>query len=863
MLDSFQSDCVNAEIESNLLILAGPGAGKTTVMVSRVDYLIKNNVSPERIMMTTFTTKAANELKTRLAQLIGENTADRVQIGTYHSLALKCLRQNGLLNEDCTILDGSTVMLQCMKSYLGKLKLSEYHTQIDAQWRSRRLLLNPGPVLPILKNGITAVSASIVNDAFVEFEKYKKDNELVEFDDLITMWLEYLNLVDDTGVNHFIGDEIQDANEIQHEIANVLASKGAFINIVGDDCQSIYGFRGSSMNPILQFTDIFPNSRLFKLENNYRSTPEIVAVSEAIISFNATRIQKNVRSTRENGLKPIIYGFETTRDELSYIVETCKRAIQNTMEVGGLFRLNSSVDTLENELRLARVPFQLLKGKALLERNHVKAVISFLRFIFCAKTADHVLMEVLQLHKGVGPAKTRKLVEALALGGGASASVMQSFISMPNLDASLRQMQQILSAASVAIFAIHRREIGSFAAYSDQVLSATSVYFANSLLANFSHCARADEHPDDIQLVASMVKRSYSFTDFLDAISLHKETRADEQLIKIGTIHAAKGLEFETTIVGQCSDGLIPFCKAKTRLEFEEERRLLYVASSRAKDQLCFTFSKFGLHDSEKANRFSLSHFLQPLLSSGLFDVYGCVDQPTPQTTAHTDIYKAISNFQMCFGRLNVLHGWAEKVSFCLLPTTLEACPLAQRRGGVLSVLTPTAAIRLFFSTLVINIFTNDDDMPTLIHLSALVLPSSDRGVVTGILTGKTEWPKFIQSVKNLVEQLLAGSATGSVITESTFRRGHLSCCPHVIIGATILSVKYDDRVTECTPEWALEIIAEAAIVKTERVITTAAVINLYTGQLFRAKLSDLPVLTIPSTCVSHPVVSLLSSLFV
>ena len=866
MLDTCQQACVYSNIHSHRLICAAPGSGKTTVMISLVEHLLQGGVLPQTILITTFTKKAGKELFQRLQKNTDTNVLSQLHIGTYHSLALKCLRENQLINSNVTILnDDNKLFKKFIAAHLKSLKMTVDTTkiinEIVKQWEQRFFVLTPEPTKPVYQ-----LPVATINDIYLKWVEYKQANHLLQFDDLIVTWLQFLK-TNTYGIRYFIGDEIQDANEVQHEITNVFASHGALINIVGDDCQSIYGFRGSNMKHVLNFTSTYKDANMFTLENNYRSTPEIVAASEAIISFNSKRIIKNVQSTRESGVKPIIYCIPNYEEEYEFIVERCQLALLNQIELGVLFRTNEAFMPLIKKLIMKSIPFSLLRGN-IMRQEHVQSFMSFLRFLLLMHPPDHVMYDVFEFHKGIGSAKAAKLVSILQKRT-PDVSLAHKFISTSTLqiDAHLHELQQMCRSNIVVIDAIQANSVENYSAYRDQILIQIIDYFLRQYIKKYG----VDEQEtitNDINLIKLMMSRSTTFQDFLDRVSIEEDAKHNnEQLIKIGTIHQSKGLEFENVIVPQCCSAFENRCR--TLDEIEEQCRVLYVASSRAKDQLCFTYSKYGKYDTEQRNCLKITQFLKPLLTSNLFELYGGIEICLPmQIASSTDTHMVMSNFKTCYGDINVLNNLLSALTFHPLATSLKPCPLMSIPNNF-SQLRPSCDTKMLFITFMISMFTNDDDVHVLlkrvtdqifgdVHIYNILTGKKFDATVT--TWPKVTWPKCIDSMKELVEQLLCGIKNiNLMVTEREYEHNGIKCTPHVIIDATIISVKYD-VVPTIDVNWVIELALQARIVQAHRRVTTIAIINLFTGQVFRASLEEMDRIriNIPQYMDHHPLMQLL-----
>ncbi len=884
VLDSDQKKCVHSEAH-HLLVVAGPGSGKTTTIVCKCEHLIKAGTPPESLIVTTFTNKAAQELQKRLELVVGPEASSRVRCGTYHSLAIQCLRRYryGPLGNDVTLLTSSADALRVFKRHLCAVDgtWGAYAPAVLDLFHASRLRVNPDPPAAIMRNSVTAVPSSVIQGAFDEYRTHKLRTRSMDFDDLLHLWLEFLESDEAAGEHErtafVVCDEVQDSNEVQNEIAKSFARHGARIVAVGDDCQSIYGFRGSNMRHIHEFMTTFEGAEQLALERNYRSTPEIAGVCDALIEFNLNRIDKRIRSMRPSGTTPALYPFESTQEEMHYLTEVCNTAVLQSTECAVLFRTNREVDVLEASLRRHRVPFSVLRGKSLVDRPHVRALIAMFRFCFSSIPPMDSVLTVLTVHKGVGNQTASRLYGELTSAG---TSVAHAFANLsPNdLPRGLQPFHYMVNSILIPLRAIHAEEEGAYGAYSQQVASACTQHMLNGVVQHaFGKNARADEHPDDVRTVGQLVVQFEAFEQFLDASGLGTHTletarSEDNNLIKIGTIHQAKGLEFETCVVAGCSDGSIPSMQVKSIEETEEERRLLYVAASRAQDQLCFTFSRFAAWDKDSSRPRPLTQFLRPII--GMLNVrQNAWLLPQPSPIPPSDVYGLLSEFSRDFGRWNAVQGQiVDVLGFQSMDAGLPVCPLAARRPPWLnSILKPGPQNTVLFSRLMLAMFKQ----PTLEWrdlLEAEVRRVVDGGVeqrqCTALLCGeqsdgplaRTAWPTFCDALQHTVDQLLAGQQ--EALTVDRALSGTLaSCTLPVLLDNTLLTFKYDDT-HGVRSEWAMRMLMEAVVAaEVVRPVKTIAVMNLYNGEVWRATLASCQPLHVPRTMQPEQIVCMMNSL--
>jgi len=879
-MDVAQAVCVTTS-NQHMRILAGPGAGKTATMVAKCAFHISSGVKPESIVVTTFTNKAAQELKHRLTALVGER-AQHIHCGTFHGLALKFLRQYqfGLMGHgEVSVWASAPEMLQVHKGFLVQQNVA-WATEAKAlanAYSKSRLVVDPGTPPAILKRGVTSIPATVVARGFAHFERYKAENHLVDFDDLLHMWLEFLNsgLSDDmhADMRYFIMDEMQDSNEVQTAIALAFACQGTHVVAVGDDCQSIYGFRGSEIRHIHAFSSLFPGAAEYMLEANYRSTPEIAALCQAIIEYNAIRIPKQIMSTRPLGTTPRLYSLPTARQELEFIAELCGQLRTEGKTCAVLFRTNRGSDAMQAALFKAHVQHSVLKGKSLFEQSHVRDVVSFLRMCMVTMPPQFVVLSVLQLMPRVGKAKATELwAKATQICG---VSFIGGLMDLPqeHLPASVIHVLCELNSVVHALRAIQSGEDGAYRAYVKQVGAVAFKVMVPLVKVAYKNYVNVDRYADDIAEVLAMLSSFDTFFDFLDAAGLGECSLQNNgcSLIHVGTIHQSKGLEFGVVVVAGCCEGSIPSPWSKTDEEVEEERRLLYVACSRAQDSLYLTMSQTGGAFVVGGNERSrvLSRFLRPVL-----DHIDCrTDLPLPPTVSTRgrliSLDEALSNFEAEFGRGNVLYGTLGRVLLWqTVPCELIASPVPQRsnvlqRGGATEKLIQQLAIQCLSGDSIGGWMQQltplaDDILKWKAYIAVQTLKGS---LAFGKQT-EPSWPQFMDSLETTCGQLRDGATevvVGQLLNMELGDGCVVSATIDLVLDQAVLAVTFD---TECIcGRQVASLLLQAALSahNQEKRPTTLAILNCVTGELQKSAIPG--SLSLPAGILRHPVGQLLSTL--
>lgn len=597
-----------------LLIIAGAGTGKTTTLSHRVASLIAGGVAPERILLLTFTRRAAAEMLRRVDGIMREleshqsltgtvqATASRkVWGGTFHAVGTRLLRQHGKLiglSPDFTVLDRSDTedLLQVLRSelQLGKgetrfpLKgtcLSIYSKAVNSQQPLARVLEESFPWC--------LEHETQLKQLFSGFVDRKEQLAVLDYDDLLLFWRE-LAVHESAGARMramfdcVLVDEYQDTNIIQAEILRGLAPDGQGLTIVGDDAQSIYSFRAATVRNILDFPAQYPGTTLVKLEQNYRSTQPILRVTNSVIAAAAERHEKDLWSAREQGQPPLVVYCEDEDQQTEYLVDRILDHRENGIALrkqAVLFRASHHSIALEVELQRRNIPFHKYGGLKFVETAHVKDLLAYLKL--AENPRDTVSgMRLLVLLPGVGPAKARQLLGLLSEARGdfhcwqnvsppkASREDWPRFVSlMCGLSQPGARKQNITDQ-------VHR--VRSF--YSPLVeLKYDNPRARQKDLEQLE--AVSGRFQDRLQFITEMTLDPPSSTQDLAGDPL-----LDEDYLILSTIHSAKGLEWDAVYVIHAADGNIPSDMATgSPEEIEEERRLFYVALTRAKDWLYIT----------------------------------------------------------------------------------------------------------------------------------------------------------------------------------------------------------------------------------------------------------------------------------
>ena len=617
-----------------LLIVAGAGTGKTTTLAHRVAALIASGVDPRRILLLTFTRRAAAEMLRRVDSLLARvsEAADaptrqsanaenaRIWGGTFHSVATRLLRRYGKsvgLDADFTILDrsDSEELLNVLRTELqlakGESRFPLKGTCLDIYSKSVNTQL---PLEPLLERDFPwcREHGEALAKLFSAYVDRKESAAILDYDDLLLFW--HALVTDESAAatirglfDYVLVDEYQDTNTLQSEILRGLRPDGQGVTVVGDDAQSIYSFRAATVRNILDFPKQFPNVRVIKLEQNYRSTQPILAATNAVIAESNERHEKELWSLQAEGEPPVIVDCYDEDEQTDFVVQQVLEHRERGVLLQNqavLFRASHHSLGLEVELGRRNIPFHKYGGLKFVETAHVKDLMAFLRL--AENPRDIVAgMRVLMLLPGIGAKKAGQLMEVLTKAGGDFATWKQL------LPPAAAQTHWPLFVALMQILA--RRGDARQGVPAD--INAVRTFYAPLLEQKYDH-ARA--RLQDLRQLEEVAGRFNDRAAFLEELALDPPSSTqelpsdpwlDEDFLILSTIHSAKGLEWDAVYVLHAADGNIPSDMATgSSEEIDEERRLFYVACSRAKSSLYVCFpQRYHFHNRHRSDAHSLA----------------------------------------------------------------------------------------------------------------------------------------------------------------------------------------------------------------------------------------------------------------
>lgn len=592
--------------EGPMLILAGAGSGKTKVLTTKLAYLIKEKgVSPYNILAITFTNKAAKEMKDRVKKLIGDS-ADAMWIGTFHSISVRILRMGaeklGYTN-NFTIYDRDdqkSLLKEIYKEEGINDKTLKYNTALAQISKAKNEGIGPDKYFEYFGNDF---SSSQVEACYKSYEKKKKAYNAFDFDDLIIKALELLELDESLRTyfqkkfSYVFVDEYQDTNRTQYQLVRLISDRNRNITVVGDADQSIYGWRGADINNILDFEKDFKGSNLVLLEENYRSTSPILEAANKIIKNNKERKEKNLWTAKEGGEKPKYFESRSEDGEPRKIVELIQNLTydkEKLSDMAILYRTNGQSRAIEEALVYAQIPYVVVGGLKFYDRKEIKDLIAYLRLIVNDRDNVSLKRVINEPKRGIGPKSIEKLEDKA---NSFSMGIMEYLNSNPSeTDKKTKQneglkdfisviekskkvlMEKPLSSAIIDIFE-YTGIVGGLK--KENTIEAKSrLENIEALVSSVAHYEASSEEP--------------SLEDYLATVSLMSDVdKTDEEKsgVSLMTVHAAKGLEFPIVFITGMEEGLFPSKFSIDEDNVEEERRLFYVAITRAERKLYISSS--------------------------------------------------------------------------------------------------------------------------------------------------------------------------------------------------------------------------------------------------------------------------------
>jgi len=596
------------------LIIAGAGSGKTRTLTYRVAYLLENGIDPRNILLLTFTNKAARQMLDRVANLLPVDSSG-IWGGTFHSVGNRMLRRHGSAlgyNNGFTIMDRedqkdliNTVVASAgidtkeIRFPKGDVLAELFSFVVNTETPLEKLLAEKFPYfLPLLEK---------IADVHARYEKKKKATQSMDFDDLLQKTLTMLQEHESIAqfyrrqFQFILVDEYQDTNKIQADLIDLLASEHRNVMVVGDDAQSIYSWRGANFQNILEFPKRYPNAQIYKIELNYRSVPEVLEVANCAIAANIDQFQKNLQPVRETqGVKPAVVALNDGSEQAQFVAQRILELRDEDVdlnEIAVLYRAHYHALELQLELSRRGIPYQITSGIRFFEQAHIKDVVSFLRLV--ANPRDEVAFKrMVKLLPGIGNRSAENLWSAWDKSLNEKGEITSWSDRLLPMNVSAKSKKHWTQLANTL------DEIapdGQPNPPSEMITSVVEAIYDDYAKVNFTNYELRKE---DLTQLAAFARQFKDLNEFLSQLALISNVdaevapnqTADREAVNLSTVHQAKGLEFHTVFVIWLTDGMFPSSRSMDeRKDLEEERRLFYVAITRAKDELYLSYPHMRL----------------------------------------------------------------------------------------------------------------------------------------------------------------------------------------------------------------------------------------------------------------------------
>ncbi|MCR5715713.1 MAG: UvrD-helicase domain-containing protein [Lachnospiraceae bacterium] len=601
------------QTEGPVLILAGAGSGKTRVIIHRIAYLMEQcNVNPYNIMAITFTNKAAGEMRERVNQMVGFG-AESIWVSTFHSSCVRILRRyiDRLGFSDHFTIYDSDDSKAVMKEVCKKLKIDtkqvKEKTILNAISAAKNELIGP---TEFAMKAISDFSQKRISDAYIEYQDMLKKSNALDFDDLIVKTVELFRSCPDVlegyqkRFRYIMVDEYQDTNTAQFELIRLLSGGSRNLCVVGDDDQSIYKFRGANIRNILDFEKVFSDAKVIKLEQNYRSTQNILDAANAVIAHNSARKSKALWTDAGEGNPIHFKTFETAKEEAQFIVEDINRRCRNDRQDYGdfaiLYRTNAQARLLEESFVLDGTPYEVVGGTNFYARREIKDMLAYLKTIDNGMD-DLACRRIINVpRRGIGATTIERVQEYAIAHGMSFYDALLGASGIPGLGRSAAKLDSFVTL--IQGFR-GKMEYYSLKELMQDIIDMTG--YVDELRAS-----EDEEDEDRIENIEELISKITTYEEsaeeptlngFLEEVALVADIdslKEDDNHVVLMTLHSAKGLEFKNVYLAGMEDGVFPSYMSITSndpTDVEEERRLAYVGITRAKEDLTLCYAKMRM----------------------------------------------------------------------------------------------------------------------------------------------------------------------------------------------------------------------------------------------------------------------------
>jgi DNA helicase-2/ATP-dependent DNA helicase PcrA len=653
-LNSEQKKAVE-QINGPVMIVAGAGSGKTKVLTYKIAYLLDQGVDPESILALTFTNKAANEMKQRIKKLVG-NKADSIWMGTFHSIFARILRiEAKFLNYERNFSiydaeDSSSLVSNIISNFNIELEsLTTNNIKHRISFLKNHMIMPPEFKQHHIKNPVTDEK---IAEIYVEYQKRLKENNAMDFEDLLLKPSELfkenpkIHQKYKKRFTYILVDEFQDTNKAQYELLKMLVPKDGNIAVVGDDAQSIYSWRGATIENMLHFEKDFTKFKLFKLEQNYRSTKNILLAADSVIKNNQSQIMKTLWTDNNDGELLTLIKCSDEKDEAYQIAKCIKQEISKRKlslnDIGILYRTNAQSRALEDIFRKEKIPYLIIGGVEFYKRKEVKDVLAYLRVLSNQNDEESLLRIMNFPQRGIGNTTIKRMISFARKHDISMFDTMSRVFEVIDIKERIQKnvkafrillekyikLKSQLSASELSRALLD--ELGILRMFKEENTpeSLDRLENINGLLSEISeYCAR---HKD------------VTLEQFLEEVSLISDVDMydeEKNAVTLLTIHSAKGLEFPVVFISGCEEDIFPLSnKFSSDASLEEERRLFYVAITRAKQKVYISHARSRYRFGEVAYQ-SRSRFIDEIEPTLIAEINGGIGRKSSVRKSKKEIY--------------------------------------------------------------------------------------------------------------------------------------------------------------------------------------------------------------------------------
>ena len=586
-------------IDGPVIAIAGAGSGKTRCLTYRIAYMLDKKIKPNNIVAITFTNKAAGEIKSRVIELIGEGSRT-IWIGTFHSICLRILKvYSNRLGFDTFSIYDSKDSDKILKGIIKKMEKDGNIIEVELKDVACYISKQKSDIVypnQAMVDALDDDQLKLFANIYKEYQSQLKFNNAMDFNDLILNTYTLMSTdIEVRGLyqnkfKYIMVDESQDTDSLQFKLVELFAGAEKNIFLVGDDWQGIYSFRNANLNNFLQFTSKYPLAKVVKIETNYRSTQHIVNAANAVVRNNEKRLDKTCVSNNDAGRKINFFHLDDEYAEANKIVAIIKEAVERGCkpeEIAILYRTNFQARAIEQELVRSGVIYNIISNISFFERKEIKDIISYVKFILNPYDAAAFARIVNVPKRGIGEASVDKIVNSAYVN---DISILEQLRDLTGIKGIPKKAKPEIADFAELI------EISRMTMITEEAIMQSAKNLVDIFeKSGYQHMLLEDEDGEDrlanveefISMAARAEEDGINMEDFITSIALYSDQDSlSDSKVNLMTVHGSKGLEYDVVIIAGANKGLFPHFRSQLKADLEEERRLFYVAMTRARKEL-------------------------------------------------------------------------------------------------------------------------------------------------------------------------------------------------------------------------------------------------------------------------------------